>query len=322
MALSNKNITIHIGMPKSASTTLQRYFINGLQNIEYIGPEAYSEGYRLFLEIMNKDDLSFNFNLIQQGFLDHLNHQNPVIFSSEFACGLRSVFLSGQVQSRTTVCDRFAKLTPQAKILIILRNQFDLHKSLHAQLLRNESTFLDINKFTLDAWMEKNINLHKQHWASVFDFADYYPLVKMYQRKFKHVKIVFFEEIIKNMESFVNDNLISFLDLKDSNIKSQFINKIENTRHNTTSIKTNDLIKRTSHILKTRYGNPLGNVDRGQKEKIINNIVELSGKIIPGKKYKSYSKKHENFLREFYTESNQKISVLLDVDLKKFGYPV
>lgn len=322
MALSNENITIHIGMPKSASTTIQRYFMSGLQDIHYFGAEDFSEGSRLFLQILNQDGLRFNANKNEQALEENIDQTKPVIFSSEFACGLRSPLLSGQVQSSSTICERLYDVAPQAKILIILRNQFDLQKSFHAQLLKKESTFLDIDKFTLDSWMEKNINLHNQHWPSVFDFADYFSLVKLYQSKFENVYVVLFEEIIKDMESFVNDDLFNFMQLEKKHVRSPFVNKVENVRYDTSNIKVNDLINKVSNILKKRFGNPFGKVDKDQKERLISNMIHISGKIFPGKRYTQYDRKHELFIHDFYKNSNQQLAELLNKDLSKFGYPV
>ncbi len=322
MALSNQNITIHIGMPKSASTTIQRYFMSGLKDVHYFGAEDFSEGTKLFLEILNKEDLKFDASANEAALETHIDPSKPVIFSSEFACGLRSPLLSGQVQSRKTIFDRLTNVAPQAKILIILRNQFDLQKSFHAQLLKKESTFLDIDNFTLDAWMDKNINLHNQHWPSVFDFAEYYDLVKMYKNTFQNVHVVLFEEIVKDMESFVNEELTSFMQLDKKNIDTPFINKVENIRYDTSNIKANNFINRVSTILKKRFGNPLGKVDKDKKEKVIDTMIQFSGKIFPGKKYTSYSEKHQLFIRDFYADSNKKLASLLDKDLEKLGYPV
>ena len=309
-------------MPKSASTTLQKYFSSKLKEVHYCGPENKSALTDAFLDIIKKEDSYFDIEENEITFKRFISPNKPVIMSSEFACSYLSPLSSGIPQSKTTICNRLHRLTPQAKILIIIRNQFDLHRSLYVQQLRNESDTLSFNKMSFNKWINKNIDLNSQHWQSVFEFADYYTLIKLYKSKFENVKVFVFEEIINNMESFVNNDLVEYLEITQDNIISPFINIRENIRHNKLDIMAENNLNTAAQTFKTKLGNPFKFIPQRKKTKFIAKIIRFFSSVSSGKIETEYSDEQSSFIIEFYRESNQKTAALIGKDLSKYGYPV
>jgi len=321
MALENKNITVHIGMPKSASTTLQKYFSSKLKGVHYAGPENKSEISDAFLDIIKKEDSYFDISEIDSTFKKLITPDKPLIMSSEFACSFLSPLSSGIPQSKTTICNRLHELVPQAKIMIVIRSQFDLHKSLYAQQLRNESDSLSFKKMSFDNWINKNIDLNSQHWQSVFELADYHTLIKLYQSKFDRVKVFVFEEIIDDMEGFVNKDLREYLELAQNNIISPFVNNKENLRHNKFDIMAENNINKAAQAFKTKLGDPFKSIPQRRKTKLVANILRFFNSFSSGKIETEYSDEQSQFLIDYYKESNEKTSKLIRKDLSKYGYP-
>lgn len=322
MALSNKNITIHVGMPKSASTTLQQYFFKKLKNVHYFGPEGHKPGTGYFLDIIKQEKSYFEAELNEKQIENLTCDGQPVIMSSEFASSYLTPLAKGIPQTRTIIRDRLAHLAPQAKIIIILRNQFDLHRSLFVQLLRNESDVLNYKNFQFEDWLDKNILLSEQHWQSVFELADYDLLVKLYKERFENVHVYLFEEITKNMQGFINDELVNLLNLKPSHYIEPYENITSNPRHTQGEIATEKVLVKTAKFMKNKMGNPLQIVPKSVRRKVFDQALRSANKLEIGQIETPYSERHRKYIQEYYKKSNNTLSMELDKDLSTLGYPL
>ena len=322
MPLSNENITIHIGMPKSASTTLQQHFFMKLQNVHYFGHESQSDGTELFLDIIKKEDSYFQAESNENHLEEITNDGRPVIMSSEFASSYLTPLAKGLPQSRTIICERLASLAPQSKIIIILRNQYDLHRSIFAQLLRNESDVLDYKNFHFEEWLDKNILLAEQHWQSVFELADYRSLIEVYKKNFKHVYIYLFEEIIQDMKGFVENDLVNLMGLSSEQYVEPYQNIASNARHNRVEIGTEKFLVKTARIMKYKMGNPMQFVPKSIRQRAVDQTIRSAKMLDLGHIETKYTERHKKYIREYYKDSNIYLADQLNKDLSLLGYPV
>ena len=130
----------------------------------------------------------------------------------------------GDYLSCPWAAERIKKFSPNAKIIMILRNPIDVMYSLHATMLYRE-TVEDIEDFEEALKMEKirkKKNGHKvipmkYHPHMLYRETVRYPQqVKRYFEHFgeKNVKVIIFDEYIKNKSAILRD-ILNFLDVNE-----------------------------------------------------------------------------------------------------------
>ncbi len=322
MISKTKNTIIHIGMPKAASTSLQNYFFTKLPIINYTGGLGDTISSKSFSKVIHAEDMYFHADEIRQGILHDLDEKLPLILSQEFACSPFLPLSRGIPQSRVTIANRFKTLFPNAKILIIIRNQFKLQQSLYSEYYKHESRFIKTRKFSFRKWMALNIEQLDGGRQNVFQFADYYSLLKIYQNLFKEVKVVVFEEMIKEMNGFVEDDLCPFIGVDKIDAMQYFIDKVENKRHSKTGVFADNFIRRIINFLQNNLGNPQKAIPMEKRRGFMKKVHNFTDSIPIGKMKTEYTLEHKKILNEFYAEGNRKVSEMLGIDLGKHGYPL
>ena len=142
--MSNQSY-IHIGVPKAASRTLQENLFCHLPSFNYIGrPGVRTDRELRFITQVISNRENFEYNEMYKQFISLINKRvfvrgKKTFFSAE-ALSVGSS-LDGRVD-RTEIARRFAKLLPDAKILLVIRNQFDVIRSRYAQLLKNDPRYM------------------------------------------------------------------------------------------------------------------------------------------------------------------------------------
>ena len=130
----------------------------------------------------------------------------------------------GDYLSCPWAAERIKKFSPDAKIIMILRNPIDVMYSLHATMVYRE-TFEDVEDFEEALKMEKErkekngykIIPDKYHPHMLYRETVRYPQqVKRYFDLFgkENVKVVIFDEYIKNKSATLQD-ILKFLDVDD-----------------------------------------------------------------------------------------------------------
>ena len=118
--------------------------------------------------------------------------------------------------------ERIKKFSPNAKIIMILRNPVDVMYSLHSSMLYREA-FEDIEDFEEALKMEKvrkkenSVTPMKYHpWLLYRETVRYPQQVKRYFEHFgeKNVKAIIFDEYIKDKSAILRDTL-NFLDVNE-----------------------------------------------------------------------------------------------------------
>jgi hypothetical protein len=322
MSLENSNVTFHIGMPKTASTTIQKYFAENLVSAEYYGPERKSALTDLFLKIYKLAPAYYDSEQLLNEIKSSLDPSVPLFVSSEFFSSYLAPLSSGLPQSKVVIRDRIYELAPHAKIVIIIRNQFDFHKSLYAQLIRNEVLAISSRKLSFKKWLNHNIRLNKRDWVNVLQLADYATLIKLYQEKFEHVAVFVYEEIIKDFDHFINEDLRNLAELENENFKAPFSSARDNKRHNKLKIYLEYRIDTFIRWYKKRLGDPFASISKDKKASFKASILKGINRIPMGRINPSYSKEHYDFINEYYKNINAEVVELTGKDLGKYKYPL
>ena len=319
-----KNTVIHIGMPKAASTSLQKNFLAHLPMINFTGGfENYDSVSNMsFIKAVHVDDMYFDADEIRNGITQEFDDKLPIVLSKEFSCSPFLPLSRGIPQSRTTVAKRFKILFPDAKILIIIRNQFKLQKSLYGEFYKHESKFLKTRSVTFKKWINLNIELEKNGKTNVLTFADFYSWINIYNDLFKDVKVVVFEEMIKDMHGFIENELCPFIGVYADEAMPYYIEKIENSRHSKSEVFADNLISKIIYQLQKNLGNPQKSISIDKRKSFMKKIHNVTNSFTFGKIDPEFTKEQEQFINSYYAKGNRKVSEILGIDLEKYGYPV
>src|SRR5262245_6505120 len=200
-----KSITIHVGLPKTATTSLQEKVFAAHPDIRYLGPKA---DYPVFDEVMAALSFAESLNYeaarsaqIVKGLLSSLRSDEKPLVSSYEA-------LTAQGRDRLTKAERLKALFPDARIVITLRRPEDMVVSIYFQWLkgfggkRREAP-------SLASWLEED---WRDSWKGNFLRLQYARVVDLYRSLFgvANVLILFFEDLVSERPKFARQ-LSSFI---------------------------------------------------------------------------------------------------------------
>lgn len=322
MKIRAQNTIIHIGMPKAASTSLQLNFFTKLPLINYSGIGAANIiSIESLKRVIFEDNANYKKEEVSKGIKTGFNNKLPTVLSHENACMPRLKQFIKLPQEREIIAKRFKELYPEAKILIIIRNQYKIHQSMYVQKLKGERNNIPIKKISFSKWVDWNRELDKKEEENVFQFADYYSILKLYNNLFNEVKVVVFEEMIKEMPDFIENELCPFIGIDAKKAMQYFSNKTKNHRRSKTSIFVEDTIRVTLNFFREKLGNPQKAIPIEKRKQVMKRIHKIAHYIPFGKIDTNYSNEQKRFIENYYAEGNRKVSELTGIDLKSYGYP-
>lgn len=195
-----RQVIIHIGANKTASTTLQRALFRGHRGIHYMGEDA--EGYKEYAPLVNSmvndDDLFFPNAECAELFRKHLGEETEktFLYSNEDVMTSRI----------PTVCARrLHAFLPGAEILLVVRNQYSAIPSFYA----NHGAFLKPappsyfrRHVSFDDWIRFQLMFPNYGPLASFMFN---RLLSVYAGLFgeNRVHVLLFEEFVQNKPMFV-----------------------------------------------------------------------------------------------------------------------
>lgn len=204
-----KNVVIHIGIHKTASTFLQTHLLPHFPETTLV-TRPYTQFNKAFNKLQYADDTLYDkceleIELIQ------IKTRNLILSDENFSGKL---FFYNAI-NRTRTANRLHELFPNATIVIVLRNQMDFIMSSYNHYVKGvHKGTKAIHKFIKhDSKPYININEHKAN-AAVNNYTDYLyyntddtclnlevlkysKLIQLYQSLFPKVKVLLFEDIIK-----------------------------------------------------------------------------------------------------------------------------
>lgn len=299
---------IHIGANKTASTTLQRCLFSQSPDIHYMGEDGNNfENHAACLDSMvNADDLFYDHNATRKLFKEFLNSANgkTALFSNE------DIMTSRQ----PTVCAaRLKSLVPDAKILLVVRNQLTAIPSWyanHGAFLRNVPRSYWKRYVSLEDWLSFCVNFLDQSPLSGFLYNE---VIELYIERFgrENIHVMMFEEFIQDKASFVRQ-LSNLLNLSDSECLALLDKQHERKRITTRQFRAHQLDEILFCGRKCLREIGIGWLDK-KWQKFLSKGSALSIQL---------NEKWESALCEIYSEGNRKLAETYSLPLEKYNYPL
>lgn len=301
MEISSAKTYLHIGFPRTASTSLQE----ALWHIEDISSLGLRENFRYF----NSDFEQF-FTYIQQtpeG--DYQPAEAEHYFQKSFGATalMEKVIVSDENLSGVSfgdsriIAERLKVYFPSAQILIVIRNQYDLIRSYYEMAPDQPLRALKTKPLSLATWLKMaRTNPDK----SILPRLNFDEVITSYGRLFEHVEVVPFELLVINPNLFFSQ-VESFLDLESGQLATKM-----NKRNSGLEFHQERFLSKvparqmwsqvTPSLLKTTF------------RKILN-ATKTTPKLTDSDR---------DFLYHYYRDSNRQLSSKLNLNLEELGYPI
>jgi len=294
-------IIVHIGYPKTATTTLQRGIVKFNNDINYIGKDY-------------KEDL-LNF------IYGYNNLSNREIIS--FFKGTKNTFISNEELSINPNIDliinnikKIANISnDNIKIVISIRNHADLIFSLYVQLL------MGIKKQPseyLREYIEKE--KHKDYFGLFFFYKNITKFAEAFGKE--NIEIIFYEDL-KNDRNFYIKRWSEILEVKKEIIDSIFLQEFNKKK------KTDK-----GYLRKLDLGIIIGNIIYAtnfievyrrylKKVDFIKNIFKKSYKAMLNislgeKEFKKFTQEERDIIKSIYRDDTLKLIKTFNLDENKF----
>lgn len=293
---------IHIGLPKTGTTWLQTCVLNFVKDACFVGPNKY------LIAILSGESGKFDVDEIKKNFFE--TNKN-IIYSDPELSGLISFRWENNEISKK-IANNLKKLFPDAKILIVLRNQIDFIVSGYAYYVRKGGTY-SFNKF-----FERIKNDQSVFSLKYLEYANF---IEIYTDIFgdENVKVCFYEDL-------VSDKFLFLKKIKDDFDLDLDINTIDMSRKNTR------LRKGLLHFI--RFSNHFTKKEVKEKTFIFNlsfTYNKLNNKYEYYNYYKIFGSpikntdiikdQNEIFIKQYFKESNKKLEKYISTEsLKKYNY--
>ncbi len=336
--MKNKNRPfVHIGYGKSGSTTLQSLFFPKHPDIYYYGID-YSHGLNnheirlnslktLYPTKSSKSLTSLLTNLDRYQGIDK-NLKKNILKDISAAAKNKKVFVfSNENFSETPSAYLMSKVLkeyiPDANILVVLRNQFDLIRSVYTYTghsIKHVPKPYKYRYVSFKNWFnnciinENNRGSHKA-WDRDNDYIrmiDFHHLISCLEVFFpKKINIVLYEDLKVNSKSFYK-KIASILNIDSSKSPEGLFSHKSNVSANQSVVRLAGLIRRLPYGRKFLKSN---NVRNTKFYNFIRDKIRKHGaktKIDP--EIKSY-------IQNRYKQGNKIIAKKYKLPLKKYGYP-
>ena len=93
---------------------------------------------------------------------------------------------------------------PDAKILIVIRNQIQFLQLFFPQMLMSSNHYIPLKGVLFKDYIDLNIKLVQEGVRNIFEGIDYAELIDAFQKQFDEVEVVLFEELEPVLNKFVS----------------------------------------------------------------------------------------------------------------------
>ncbi|MFB6225233.1 MAG: hypothetical protein ABEI13_02145 [Candidatus Paceibacteria bacterium] len=314
---------IHIGYAKAASSWTQSMFETEGSGFNRLGDTGF-----LNKNVERINSFEFDAEKTRDSMYDQfeISEEKINVLSSE---GLTGLWTNGNQDSKM-FADRLHSMFPEAKILIVIREQESMLNSLYRHYirrggLRTPEEFLLPKKYlrcpdgsTPPGW--------ERTPQFTLDYYKYHKLINHYQDLFSSENVLVLPmEILKRSEEEYINTIRKFAGVKDNvYIKNELFRKHEGITHFEAYIKrfTNPFLNSDS-VNDYTWMSPL-DVYKSQYiwEKLIYSINTITPNDIKEKIADERKNKIEEITDGYYCESNKKTNDLINTDLKQLGYDI
>ena len=191
-----RNIFIHPGFAKTATTSLQKLVFAHHPEIQYLGlPERISDVRWAIKHICYADSIIYDEEKVSDIFnaaLQSFDLKRPVLLSHE-------TFTLHESKDKGLVARRLKTLFPEAKVFFTLRRQEEVLGSFYLQKLPR---YMRENSFApFDRWLKDQA---KSAHLSILDDLNYFHVVNYYAKLFgkESIRLFLFEDLRKDTISY------------------------------------------------------------------------------------------------------------------------
>jgi len=304
---------VHIGLPKTATTTLQNRLFSEIQDFAYVG--RINNGYsnadtrELIERITNQDSLEYKSDraaaLLRSLPEVRMAPQKPILVSAE------GLSVEGRADRRL-IAERLRELFAPAKILIVLRAQPALLQSMYLNHLRGSGErFLSFEKWLEDIY--GGVRFRTPHRVGL----DFEALITLYDHVFGPENVVVLPfEWIRDMHSQFSSRLGDLVGMNAPEVNKRITAHSDNQR----------LSRRHLWALRMQgllaQGTNLATVGRrilpGPIYQIIRRTV-VAGSRVPSP---TMPDRWTERLQSICAAGNARIARAKDIPLGSLGYPV
>jgi hypothetical protein len=310
---------LHIGYPKTGTKALQYHYFSNIKEIKYLGKPITDNKLLKIIElsILQQDEIRFNRTKMKQELEQVLAKYadcERYLISDE-----RFIFSRYNNPDRLLVAKRLRALFGNAKILIVIRNQFSFIKSIYIQSVK-AGIFLSFGKF-LDYFLN--------NYPTFISLLRYYDMIKYYKKLFgkDNVYVFCYEYFKEEPNKFIND-ISKVLEVNDIQFENKYVNK-------SFSLATINFKRLLNYIVRYGLGKPHFSSparkagERVNKKnvlyiyKVVTNILaEKFDSLFKLNSNLNFSLKHKEIITGLYSNQNKKICKEYGLNLKKYKYPM
>ena len=327
MKSDKQNVFIHIGYPKTATTTLQKFLFS--KHPEILDIRDYDSEEKWINDLLYLNEISFKKKVgshqkVLENKIEAINADKKLIIYSNESILSNSLFLIDRPRPFVRYLDPvstarklnmlFSRITPNPIIIVAIRNQLDLIKSIYAQMY---NYCFKGHKQTENFQVYVDNLIKDGVESSTLSALSYYDVIKEYEKIFGHdnVRILVFEEL-KNTPDIFFQKLENAMGLTSGTAYNYIQSKNENKKSYQDKYKTDSrsLLFHMGKFKKKYFGDI--NIPFIKKLNFLNQI-EIRGKTLNSIKYKN--KDYEEIFN-FFAENNRLLADEYNLPLKKYGY--
>ncbi|MGE5342463.1 MAG: sulfotransferase domain-containing protein [Candidatus Omnitrophota bacterium] len=205
---SHRNVVIHVGFSKTGTTTLQKHVFGKHSQVAYLGKPFEDETLKTLIhQLMMQESTVYD-----PGPLTRYMDEKQLMALSEYGPNRKVVVVSDEmflsyskVRDKGVVANRIKEVFGPCRILITIRNQYDLLKSAYlsrGRLLVNVPARWNGLGVTFEDWLALCVENLDRGYIS---HADYYKTIDFYSRLFgrENVCVLMLEEFIHHKETYI-----------------------------------------------------------------------------------------------------------------------
>ncbi len=330
-----KSRFIHIGYPKTGTSTLQSSVFPDHPEINYLGAPFLSPSLRenIFIDILLKDSLGYNPQTTKDKFLPYLKktESDPNFKVTGISYEEFSFSFDGTHTDRGLVAKRLKNILGDAKIIILVRNQLDFIRSFYSETIKGGCFFSFEDFLQAHYW---------RFYTYFFHQLFYHKMIQCYQDLFGNdrVKVELFENFKDKPKEVIND-ILSFVGV--SSLTGIEVGH-ENSGLSTISL---EILRIMNRLFKNSWGRsyfqpvPAGALTPGMDE----HLSFIPKGLDKRESLRRYMRSRFNFLDNrfnlkpmkikfspewkqkievLYKDDNRKLAEVTGLNLEKYNYPL